>query len=764
MPTVGFTSTVAGLKPTSSADGTGNTARFVQPGGLDVFQLTDGDSDRGFALVADTENHAIRRVALDGSWAVTTVAGRHLVSGALDGTGDGARFNKPSDVAVHPSGLYALVTDWGNHALRRVSLNLLADVGRVTTVAGRAPPRGGSLGFVNGPGGAARFFFPNSVTIDLARGFALVTDGGNHCVRRVTLGEHALYPWYVSTAAGGGTGGGAGAAGAVDAAVGSNARFHSPHGIALDSAAGFALVADLENHLIRHIDLGTWAVRTYAGAIGVTGFADGAGLTAARFSFPYDVAIAPPAMATAFGAAFALVSDRGNRAVRLLNLSSSSSAPHVTTLTGQGGSAEPGFQDGLGAAARFVYTAGVALDARRGVGLVLSEDTLRQVQVLAPQHCAMGAWNQTNPSSSSSSSSSGAGAGAAQCSLACGGGTLERWRVVLRPARYGGAPCGPVNGTTTCNTAPCAAAPLPAAGIGSGTLSAITCAVLAVVALMGRLALRTRRARRTVKLRAAAAIITAPKDMPACVNAQAELRRVEKDMHPAAGAAAASPAAAAADGTALEKKGALPLSAILVGSGRAHRQSPAFSQADANQDGVLCEAEFEAHAAMAAVGAAREVAVAVGAPLLEPAHGAVIARCFAAVRAALDGVVDGAVAGVNDAAVLREVVVVVGAKVGCYYYFLSYFDLLTTNLPLVSLSLLYLLTYLLSTRRHTASATASCRTTPATRCSRRRRGTWPPRTRAWTRQRASARRGSARATCTSCMRTAARRCRPFARR
>ena len=104
----------------------------------------------GSIYVADAgDANAIRRIGAQGD--VTTLASR--TEGFVDGTGAGARFNTPSGVAVDDTGV-VYVADTGNHAIRRVD-----PAGRVTTVAGdgvagwRDGP--GRLARFNGPIGVA---------------------------------------------------------------------------------------------------------------------------------------------------------------------------------------------------------------------------------------------------------------------------------------------------------------------------------------------------------------------------------------------------------------------------------------------------------------------------------------------------------------------------------------------------------------------------------------------------------------------------------
>ena len=143
--------------------------------------------------------------------------------GFADGQASDARFHDPAGIAIDAAGnLY--VADWGNHRIRKVTPN-----GEVSTLAG------GEEGFADGSN--ARFSHPYGITIDAA-GNLYVAEWGNHRIRKVTPNGK------VSTLAGDEEG----------FAEGNTARFHSPHGIAIDST-GNLYVADARNHRIRKIEI-----------------------------------------------------------------------------------------------------------------------------------------------------------------------------------------------------------------------------------------------------------------------------------------------------------------------------------------------------------------------------------------------------------------------------------------------------------------------------------------------------------------------------
>jgi WD40 repeat protein len=92
-------------------DGTLSTAKFNYPQGVVV------DND-GTIYVADTWNLAIRKITPDGQ--VTTVAGNPAQAGSSDGIGGAALFNNPNKVVVDSKGVI-YVSDWGNHAIRKIT-------------------------------------------------------------------------------------------------------------------------------------------------------------------------------------------------------------------------------------------------------------------------------------------------------------------------------------------------------------------------------------------------------------------------------------------------------------------------------------------------------------------------------------------------------------------------------------------------------------------------------------------------------------------
>ncbi len=160
-----ITEVAGGGAPAGFADGPATTARFRAPLGL-------AQDATGIFYVADTGNHLIRKVALDGT--VTTLAGATGIAGFADGSGAAARFDTPMGITVGPDGdIY--VADRNNNRIRRVT-----PAGVVTTYAGT-----GGFGRANGAPSASTFTFPQGV-VAAPNGDLFVADYGNLQVRAIT--------------------------------------------------------------------------------------------------------------------------------------------------------------------------------------------------------------------------------------------------------------------------------------------------------------------------------------------------------------------------------------------------------------------------------------------------------------------------------------------------------------------------------------------------------------------------------------------------
>ncbi len=284
------------------ADGPATVSSFRNPLGVAI----DGS---GNIYVADAGNNKIRKITATG--VVTTLAGSGSV-GRADGTGVDASFNGPSGIAVDRRG-DVYVGDAGNNKIRKITAS-----GVVTTLAGS-----GSFGSSDGTGAESSFYGPSGIAVDDS-GNVYVVDRGNNKIRKITRDG------VVSTVADN--------YGTPSSVVAS----FKPDGVAVDSV-GNLYVADGDGNKIRKITA-AGLVTTFAGS-GNAGFADGLGAEAS-FSCPIGVAVD--------GSGNVYVAEYFGQKIRKIT-----AAGVVSTLAGSNSN---GSAEGTGAAARFDYPWGVAVD------------------------------------------------------------------------------------------------------------------------------------------------------------------------------------------------------------------------------------------------------------------------------------------------------------------------------------------------------------------------------------------------------------------
>jgi DNA-binding beta-propeller fold protein YncE len=160
----------------------GTAESFGFPTGISI------SPDGSFALVAATYEYLIHRIEIS-TREMTTLAGNPSYFdmnnyganyGFVDGVGTNAVFCYPFGVNISPTGLFALVADTGNHAIRYIDLSTRS----VSTLAGNP---GGANGFANGIGSNVIFNNPQTISISPDGRFALVSDQYNKLIRRIDI-------------------------------------------------------------------------------------------------------------------------------------------------------------------------------------------------------------------------------------------------------------------------------------------------------------------------------------------------------------------------------------------------------------------------------------------------------------------------------------------------------------------------------------------------------------------------------------------------
>ncbi len=383
----GVVSTFAGSNGVSGAsDDTGLAASFSNPIGI--------TTDNTYLYVADNGNSTIRKIVI-GSRLVSTLAGTAGATGDHDDTGAAAQFYSPSGLAIDAANLY--VTDSTNYNVRKIVIASRV----VTTFAGTS----GVQGFTDNTGILAKFGQPTGIVSDGVNLF--ITDNVYNTVRQIVIANQAVTTFAGgidmagNTDASGTSARFSGPAGiAYDGthlfvtdngtairkivkatadvttlagtsgpffgttnASGPSAKFHTPHGITGDETNLY--VADMANHTIRKIVVGTGSVSTFAGTAGSQGSANGVG-SDARFHSPTGIT-------QAGGNLF--VADLDNYLIRKIVISTG----EVSTLAGTLGT--PGTIDDTGTAARFSRIYDLTTDGTNLYVADFDNNTIRKVVI-----------------------------------------------------------------------------------------------------------------------------------------------------------------------------------------------------------------------------------------------------------------------------------------------------------------------------------------------------------------------------------------------
>ena len=212
--------TLAGNGTRGGTNGVGTNAQFNGPFGLALYPV-----DNSFLLI--TNNNAYTVVKLDISTAtVSSFAGVYRTGSSIDGTGSGATFNYPYGISFHPTGSYAVIADYRNSNIRKITYPGAV----VTTMAGS-----GARGSTDGTGTEATFNIPIGITIDVYGNYAVVGAFSASNLRKVVLSTAV-----VTTFAGI-----AGTAGSIDGAA-NVATFHIPFGVCFSQYDNAVVVTDYD--------------------------------------------------------------------------------------------------------------------------------------------------------------------------------------------------------------------------------------------------------------------------------------------------------------------------------------------------------------------------------------------------------------------------------------------------------------------------------------------------------------------------------------
>jgi sugar lactone lactonase YvrE len=343
----GIIVTVAGTGAAgySGDGGPAASARLSAPVGLAL-------DASGNLLIADTGNHSVRKVSVDGM--IATLAGNG-VAGASGGLGPAvsAQLSSPTGLAFDSSGKL-FIADSGNNRIRVVSM------GTISTFAGN-----GTQG-LSGDGGAAlgaQFSAPRGIALD-ASGNLLIADTFNYRLRKVSAGV-------VTTAAGTGDGSFSG-----DNGPAVRAQLYSPVQVTADGS-GNVFFADRNNNRVRRVSP-DGAINTVAGSGGYGFAGDGGAAVGAQLAGPYGVAV------DSSGNLY--FSDQGNNRVRKVSANGT-----ITTVAGNGSAGFAG-DGGPAAGAQLNGPCKVAVD---GSGNLFIADASTTASARSPRPASSPPWLAT---------------------------------------------------------------------------------------------------------------------------------------------------------------------------------------------------------------------------------------------------------------------------------------------------------------------------------------------------------------------------------
>jgi sugar lactone lactonase YvrE len=227
-----------GVITTVAGDGTASKASLNNPQSIAL-------DHEGNLLVADTYNHVVRRI--DRGGAMTTFAGSQAGFDGDGGPATKAQMSLPMAVTVAPDGS-VYVSDGGNSRIRRI-----APDGKIQTIAGFGPAQDTYGGGFAGDGGSpekAKIFVACDLKAD-ATGNLFISDSGNNRIRVIRGGV-------INTIAGLGQVGFSG-----DRGEALKAELNTPQKIAV-AKDGSIFIADRANHRVRKVDA-NGLIRTIAG-------------------------------------------------------------------------------------------------------------------------------------------------------------------------------------------------------------------------------------------------------------------------------------------------------------------------------------------------------------------------------------------------------------------------------------------------------------------------------------------------------------------
>lgn len=221
----------------------------------------------GNIYIADTGNHCLRKISIDGK--IYPLAG----NGTNGYSGDGgmavaATLSRPGGVTVDQHG-NVYTNDYGNNVIRKISPE-----GVISTVAGT-----GEFGYGGDRGLAVNcsLNMPYGAVISRCGTYLYIADYRNHCIRMVD-NRTGIIDTICGTGVAGFT---------KDSEIGRNTMLNGPYWVGL-CGDEHIVIADSGNHCIKIMNLRTKIVQTLIGD-GKAGYIDGNKKDPVRFNIPAGV-------------------------------------------------------------------------------------------------------------------------------------------------------------------------------------------------------------------------------------------------------------------------------------------------------------------------------------------------------------------------------------------------------------------------------------------------------------------------------------------
>jgi DNA-binding beta-propeller fold protein YncE len=280
---------VVGSGEPGLADGEFGSAKFNDPQGLAL----DGD----ILYVADTKNHAIRRVDLtDRSVETLAGTGEPAPTFSRGGLGRTTPIKSPWDVTLVPDGPDG--PDGRDREVLYIAMAGFHQLWRLDLISGHIEPHAGTgqENIVDGLLDTAQLAQPSGIVSDGSKLY--FADSETSAIRTADMDPKGV----VSTIVGEDLF----TFGDVDG-TGTSARFQHPIGV--DLAGGFLYLTDTYNNKVKRIELVTGQVTTLFGT-GEPGLRDGDGLQA-MFAEPGGLSVAGNRM---------FIADTNNHAIRVADL------------------------------------------------------------------------------------------------------------------------------------------------------------------------------------------------------------------------------------------------------------------------------------------------------------------------------------------------------------------------------------------------------------------------------------------------------------